>query len=1057
MAKRSDGGTDAELYFAFGEYCLDVAERSLRCRGEPVALTEKEFQLLRELVQARGRVLARDELMQRLWPDTAVEGNILAVNVSTLRKALGDSAAEARYIQTLPRRGYRFVAAVRGLATPGGAVAAEGSVDSRARRRGGAAAFVGREAELALLRALVTGATQSRTAFVMGDAGIGKTTLCQRLLAQGDGGSNTEHGLVTATGRCLEHCGEVDAYLPFVQALGALLCGAQAELAVEIVARHAPSWCRLFPTSFDATQAAEAPAPTAGRMLRELADALGEIGRHRPLVLLIEDLHWADPSSLDLIRYLADAPLEGGVWLVCTLRSGQVESSSEPLLGLRRSLLARGQSLEISLDCLSEPELVAFLDQRFHPNDFARELARALFRVTGGHPLFATRYAEALAARGELVQREGSWVLGRSMAELQLDAPPDVLAFLRTRLAALGSTQRRLLQHASVQGESFDSALLAELLEAPEVEVQEQLYHLDTSHRLVDTLDEVELTSAGSTTRYRFAHALYQQVLYADLVNRRRTELHLRTATLLGDRHEQNLDPVASELALHFERGRDFSRAIELHVRAAGHTVRQCSAMRESSAHLTRAMAWLPRLPPGEASGWRYVLHWARGWSYVPQALYAEASRDFSVLVDEALAIERAAPEPGQVALRRAVSAFEPGAGAWWSRAPSSAVELQLEALFASCLVHLLTHGLEPVRLGAERMLALAESIDDEARQAEALTLLANAGLRSGALEAALAASQRALRLARPSGHRRARLGALHALGLAYYFRAEYAAAEAHCSQAQTVLLELPKDAFSPLDVLFSLGFSQASRGYISSARLTFEQASERARLSDNTEMLARSGVARSWLLSELGLGTSDEGEEPAPGWQPESRADVLMQRARNAAYLGDGPRAQELLRQAEQTLELGETPVGRGHLRRCVLRLRAARCRVSHALGNWQALGGESQLLYEAAAADGARKYMALALDWRAAVAASQGDPARAAAELRSALGLFDEHPAPLVTWRLWARLSVVLLELKDGNSAARARSAAASGIAFLSQHCDDELRAAFARSPAVVALEPG
>jgi DNA-binding winged helix-turn-helix (wHTH) protein len=106
----------ADEVFEFGPFCVDGVERQLLCEGRPVALTDKVFELLLLFVRNRGRALDKSELMSAIWPDSIVEENNLTVNVSALRKALGDNGSERRYIQTLARRGYRFVADVRVLA-----------------------------------------------------------------------------------------------------------------------------------------------------------------------------------------------------------------------------------------------------------------------------------------------------------------------------------------------------------------------------------------------------------------------------------------------------------------------------------------------------------------------------------------------------------------------------------------------------------------------------------------------------------------------------------------------------------------------------------------------------------------------------------------------------------------------------------------------------------------------------------------------------------------------------------------------------------------------------
>src|SRR5688572_14502698 len=117
--------TEAE-HHEFGPFRLDVAERRLERDGQPIVLTDKLFELLLLLVRHRGRAISKTELMRQLWPDTVVEENNLTVNISLLRKALGEGAADRRYIEALPRRGYRFVG------TPDAAAQAAAKLDPAA-------------------------------------------------------------------------------------------------------------------------------------------------------------------------------------------------------------------------------------------------------------------------------------------------------------------------------------------------------------------------------------------------------------------------------------------------------------------------------------------------------------------------------------------------------------------------------------------------------------------------------------------------------------------------------------------------------------------------------------------------------------------------------------------------------------------------------------------------------------------------------------------------------------------------------------------------------------
>src|SRR5687768_3303242 len=234
----SEGAPDV---YEFGPFRLDAVERQLSREGTPVALTDKVFELLLLLVRHRGQALTKAELMDSLWPDTVVEENNLTVNISLLRKALGEGASERRYIETLSRRGYRFVAALR--KSPASDTVTTTSSGARPPPPP-SAPFVGREQELSRLEEMFERARggKGRVVFVTGAPGMGKTELCERLLRAA---SRDEPSFI-ATGHCFEHYGTIEAYLPFLELIGQLLAGPDVELVLPLLLRHAPTWAAQF-------------------------------------------------------------------------------------------------------------------------------------------------------------------------------------------------------------------------------------------------------------------------------------------------------------------------------------------------------------------------------------------------------------------------------------------------------------------------------------------------------------------------------------------------------------------------------------------------------------------------------------------------------------------------------------------------------------------------------------------------------------------------------------------------------------------------------------------
>ncbi len=226
--------------------------------------------------------------------------------------------------------------------------------------------FVGREPELTrlegFLRRAVDGA--GRVVFVTGEAGIGKTALADAFLRR----VHQRHS-IQCRGHCSEHYGTGEAYLPFLDALGALLAGADGKRVAAVLRTHAPTWCLQFP-SFTSSGALEqlqreTIGATKERMLREMGDALGAMAAVTPVVLVLEDLHWADPSSIDLLRHIGHRIREQRLLVVGTFRPEQVRLSNHPLQNCQREMQAHQLCEEVALGPLGQDHIAGYLNARF--------------------------------------------------------------------------------------------------------------------------------------------------------------------------------------------------------------------------------------------------------------------------------------------------------------------------------------------------------------------------------------------------------------------------------------------------------------------------------------------------------------------------------------------------------------------------------------------------------------------------------------------------------------------------------------------------------------------
>src|SRR5258705_11716175 len=227
-----------------------------------------------------------------------------------------------------------------------------------------------------------------------------------------------------------------------------------------------------------------------GRMMREMGDALGMLATSSPIVLLLEGLHWADPSSVDLLRHLCQRIGSQRLLIAGTFRPEDVERSNHPLKSYKAEMQSHNLCEEVALGSLSREHIAAYLDATFSPNDFPPELTALIHEKTEGHPLFATNLLQYLGERGDIAKANAHWSLIRPLSEMDLEAPESVRGMISKKIDALEEEERRALQYASTEGTKFLSTVTAKLLGVDEIDLEERLAHLGKTHRLIETLGE---------------------------------------------------------------------------------------------------------------------------------------------------------------------------------------------------------------------------------------------------------------------------------------------------------------------------------------------------------------------------------------------------------------------------------------------------------------------------------------------------------------------------------------------------------------------------------------
>jgi predicted ATPase len=454
---------------------------------------------------------------------------------------------------------------------------------------------VGRARERAALRAAFESAAAGRGLLVgvAGEAGLGKTTLVEDFLA-GLAADGLPHA--AGRGRCSERLAGAEAYLPFIEALEELLRGGSA--AGPALQRLAPAWyAQLAPPAGPAP--AEA-APSPERLRRQLDAFLADASRTRTVVLFLDDVHWADSSTVDLVAYLAERCPGRRLLVVAAYRPSELAVDRHPFGPLCLELQGRGLGREVPLELLTQADVEHYLALRFPGHDFPPALAGLLHRRTEGNPLFLADVLQDLADRGLVALTAGRWALARPLADLHGEVPPSVRGLIQRKLDRLDEADRRLLTAAAVQGQEFDAAVLARALGRDEAEVEDRLAQLDRVHALVHRPREQALPGRPPTLRYGFVHVLYQNALYAVLQPTRRAALSAAVAEALAACRGPHDPATLTPLAFLWEAARDVPRAADAFLRAAEHAA-GVAAGREAELLARRGLALLARLPAGPA------------------------------------------------------------------------------------------------------------------------------------------------------------------------------------------------------------------------------------------------------------------------------------------------------------------------------------------------------------------------------------------------------------------------------------------------------------------------
>ncbi len=581
----------------------------------PIALTPKVFDTLLYLVEHRGRVVEKDEILSALWPGRIVEEGNISQTVFTLRKALRAEGEQTQCIETVPGRGYRFIANVGVAIHPSpeqraGAMSLAVS-DGAASRPGWC---VGREAPLdALERALQRAvAGRRQIIFVTGEAGIGKTTLVDLARER-----MSLRGATILRGGCSEFFGTSEAFLPLIEALEERCRGAEEPSLAQALRAHAPTWLAQMPALLDdkdrATFQREIFGATQERMLREFCDLIEVISETRPWVIVLDDLHWSDPATLDLLSRFARRDRWASVLVIATYRPVDARLSEHPIATVHHDLRIHGLCSELALDPLSPQAVRDYLTVRFGDTKLAEIMGGEVFQRTQGQPLFLVSMIDFWVAEGAIRETEAGWRMEAGDAIFQRAIPRDLRVMIARQIDRLPADQQYLLEIASAAGAEFSAAMIAGALGHDTLEVERSFDLIARAGHILIAAGAAVWPDGTVSGCYAFQHALYQDVLYQRLAPGLRVQTHRQLADRLEAGYPGKTAEVAPVLALHFVEGHNFAKAVTYFSLAAEGAARRF-AIRDALSYLTRALDVVDRVIDADKPVLRIKLLQQRGW-----------------------------------------------------------------------------------------------------------------------------------------------------------------------------------------------------------------------------------------------------------------------------------------------------------------------------------------------------------------------------------------------------------------------------------------------------------
>ncbi len=375
-----------------------------------------------------------------------------------------------------------------------------------------------------------------------------------------------------------------------LEALSQLCASEDGDKARRTLARIAPGW---LPAQAREVGNADAGGETEGhhRSAGKLCEALEELAQDKTLVLILEDLQWADDSTIELVSALARRRAPAKLMVLGTYAplSG---TGGSLLRAVKQDLLLRRLCVEVRLEPLSRADVAQMISTELDQEELPPELERFLYQQSEGNPLFAHAVLEHLISQRVLVREKtdaGKWKLNGSLDELEAGVPKELVQLIELEIERLSPEEQRILEAASLMEFAFPAWAVAAALKQGAGKIEEACEELARRLWFVHRAGHDDLPNGTRSEFYAFAHGMYRVVLRERQTAARRAEGHIRIAERLRELFDGREADVASEMASHYEEAGSWQRAASA-LREAARQAQQRAAYREAEQLLERTL-----------------------------------------------------------------------------------------------------------------------------------------------------------------------------------------------------------------------------------------------------------------------------------------------------------------------------------------------------------------------------------------------------------------------------------------------------------------------------------